>query len=51
MVLKELCCKFLFWECVLVIKELIFNNLYFGNMWGLERTHFYQFLLWGGWWS
>ena len=33
MVLKELICKFLFWECVVVMKKLIINNLYFGNMW------------------
>ena len=33
MVLEELICKFLLWECVVVLKEPIFNNLYFGNMW------------------
>ena len=48
MVLKELCCKFLFWECVLVIKELIFNNLYFGKTcWGLERTPFLSVFTFG----
>ena len=33
MLLKELICKFLFWECVVVMKKLNINNLYFGNMW------------------
>ena len=33
MVLKELNCKFLFWECVVVLKELIFDHLYFGKVW------------------
>ena len=33
MVLKELNFKFLLWEDVVVLKELIFNNLYFGRVW------------------
>ena len=33
MVLKEVVWKFLFWECVVVMKELIFNNLYFRRVW------------------
>ena len=30
----------------MVLKELIFNNFYFGRCGGLERTDFQQFLLW-----
>ena len=52
--------QFLLWEGVVVLKELIFNSLYFGRVWyslliltvsilggcgGLERTDFQQFLL------
>ena len=35
MVLSELIFKefLLFWEDVVVLKELIFNNLYFGRVW------------------
>ena len=33
MVLKELNFKFLLWEDVVVLKELIFNNLYFVRVW------------------
>ena len=33
MLLKELICKFLCWECVVVLKELIVNNFYFGRVW------------------
>ena len=32
MVLKELIFTFLFWECVVVLKELISNHLYFGRV-------------------
>ena len=33
----------------MVLKELIFNSFYFGRMCsGLERSDFYQFLLWMG---
>ena len=51
MVLKELIFTFLIWECVVVFKELILDHLCLGTCGGLERTHFYQFLFWGGWWS
>ena len=44
MVLKELIFTFLFWECVVVFKELIIDHLHLGTCGGLERTHFYQFL-------
>ena len=33
MVLKELILKFLLWEAVVVLKELIFNNFYCGRVW------------------
>ena len=33
MVMKELIFKFLLWEDVVVLKELIFNSVYFGRMW------------------
>ena len=38
----------------MVLKELIFNSFYFGQVWccgGLARTDFSQFLCWEGWWS
>ena len=40
MVLKELIFTFLFWEVVMVLKELIFNSFYFGRCGGLKRTDF-----------
>ena len=33
---------------VVVLKELIFNSFYFRGCGGLERTDFYQFLIWEG---
>ena len=30
----------------MVLKELIFNSFYFGECGGLERTNFYQFIIW-----
>ena len=39
MLLKELICKFLFWECVVVMKKLIINNLYFGRHVVLLKEH------------
>ena len=33
MIMKELIFKFLLWEDVVVMKELIFNSFYFGRMW------------------
>ena len=35
---KGLIFKFLCWEGVVVLKELIFNSFYFGSVWCLERT-------------
>ena len=40
MILKELIFKFLLWEGVVVLKELIFNSFYLGGCGDLERTHF-----------
>ena len=40
--------QFLFWEGVVVLKELILNSFYFGGCGGHERTDFKQFLLWEG---
>ena len=40
--------QFLFWDSVVVLKELILNSFYFGRCGGLERTDFEQFLLWEG---
>ena len=33
MIMKELIFKFLLWEDVVVMKELIFNSFYFGRGW------------------
>ena len=33
MVLKEVILKFLLWEAVVVLKELIFNSFYCGRLW------------------
>ena len=43
----------LFWEGVVVLKELILTSFYLGMVWrysvaGLERTDFEQFLFWEG---
>ena len=40
MVLKELNCKFLFWECVVVLKELILTIYTLAGCGGLERNPF-----------
>ena len=41
MVFKEMISNsFILWEGVVVLKELIFNILYFGKVWLSERTHF-----------
>ena len=40
--------QFLFWEGVVVFKELILISFYFGGCGGLERTGFLKFLLWEG---
>ena len=48
-VLKELICKFLCWECVVVLKELIVNNFYFGRVCGgLEKITFFTGSTQGG---
>ena len=38
MVLKELICKFLCWECVVVVKELILTISTLGGYDALERS-------------
>ena len=40
MVLTELILRVSIWEGVVVLKELIFNSLYFGKVWCLEITDF-----------
>ena len=40
MVLKELIFTFLFWECVVVLKELNLDHLCLETCGGLERTYF-----------
>ena len=53
MVLKELNCKFLFWECVVVLKELIVTELILtiytlAGCGGLERNPFLSVSTQGG---
>ena len=43
MVLKELIFKFVIWEGVVVLKELILRVSIFGGCGGLERTDFNSF--------
>ena len=46
-VLKELIFQFLYWDSVVVLKELILTVCTFlGRYGGLERTDFEQFLYW-----
>ena len=45
---QELILKFLLWEGVVVLKEVILNSFYLGGCGGLERSDFEQFLLWEG---
>ena len=33
MIMKELIFKFLLWEDVVIMKELIFSSVYFGRRW------------------
>ena len=40
MVLKELICKFLCWECVVFVKELILTIYTLGGCGALERSPF-----------
>ena len=40
MVLKELICKCLLWDCVVVLKELILTVYTLEGCGGLERTDF-----------
>ena len=40
MVFKELIFKFIPWEGVVILKELIFNSFYIWGYGGLERTGF-----------
>ena len=40
--------QFLYWEGVVVLKELILTVAHFGKCAGLERTDFEQFLYWDG---
>ena len=52
MVLKELILKFLLWEGVVVLKELIFLTIStFRGCGGPERTDFNSFLFRQVWWS
>ena len=48
MVLKELICKFPFWEGVVVLKELTLTVSTLGGCGGPEQTDFELFLLWEG---
>ena len=40
MLLKELICKFLFWECVVVMKNSLLIIYTLGTCGGFERNHF-----------
>ena len=40
--------RFLFWDGVVVLKELILISFLFGGCGGLERNGFLKFLLWEG---